>query len=146
MTDTYELTLLRDEELRLLRRIEGLIAEIGQLRGALKLFADEADRTGVEFVKHAQKWKRETIHLSSPTQKYIHPSYARIIGLGLSVVPLILDDLRKQGGDWFYALRAITGENPIKTSMAGDMPKMTRAWLLWGAKRNTQNASQEPKP
>jgi len=94
------------------------------------------DRTGVEFVKHAQKWKRETIHLSSPTQKYIHPSYARIIGLGLSVVPLILDDLRKQGGDWFYALRAITGENPVKTSMAGDMPKMTRAWLLWGAKRN----------
>ena len=44
MTDTYELTLLRDEELRLLHRIERLIAENGQLREALKPFADEAYR------------------------------------------------------------------------------------------------------
>jgi len=94
------------------------------------------DRTKGEFAKQAKKWRRETIHLSSPLQKYIHPSYARIIGLGLPVVPLILNELRKQGGDWFYALRAITGENPVRSSIAGDMPKMTRAWLLWGAKRN----------
>src|SRR5260370_30838174 len=32
---------------------------------------------GLEFRHHERKWKRETRHLSSPTERYVHPRYAR---------------------------------------------------------------------
>jgi hypothetical protein len=85
-----------------------------------------------EFRKHERKWKRETRHLSSPSEKYLHPSYARIIGLGWPAVALILRSLRRERDDWFYALRALTGANPVTAAMAGDMVAMTAAWLAWG--------------
>jgi hypothetical protein len=88
-----------------------------------------------EFQKHEKKWKRDTRHISSPSEKYLHASYARIIGLGWPVVSLILQTLRRQPDDWFYALRAITGENPVTAQMAGDVKRMTNAWISWGIKR-----------
>jgi hypothetical protein len=91
-----------------------------------------AERTAVEFEKHRRKWRRDTQHLSSPSERYLHPSYARIIGLGWPAASLILRSLRDDADDWFYALRAITGENPVSASMAGDMTKMSKAWLEWG--------------
>jgi hypothetical protein len=36
---------------------------------------------------------------------------------------------------WFYALRQITGANPIPDSAAGRIPEMVSAWLRW-AKAN----------
>jgi|SRR3569833_1549124 len=87
------------------------------------------------FLRLEKTWKRETQYSSSPTDKYLHPSYARIIGLGAPVLPFILNSMKKQRADWFYALRAITGEDPVSPSMAGNLPKMTQAWLDWGAAR-----------
>jgi hypothetical protein len=88
-----------------------------------------------EFRKHEQKWMRETKYMSSLTDKYLHPSYARIIGMGERVVPHILRSMEQSPNDWFYALRAITGENPVSSPQAGDMDRMTRAWLAWGKRR-----------
>jgi hypothetical protein len=94
-----------------------------------------ANNVASEFRKHAKKWKRETFHLSSPTDKYLHPSYARVIGLGRDVIPHILRELVTSPDDWFYALRAISGENPVTASAAGDMHKMTALWMAWGKAR-----------
>lgn len=88
-----------------------------------------------EFRKHETKWTRDTRYSSSLSDKYLHPSYARIIGMGPSVVPLILQRLKQQPNDWFYALRAITGANPVRPGDAGDMQKMAQIWLAWGKKR-----------
>jgi hypothetical protein len=88
-----------------------------------------------EFRRHEKKWKRDTRFLSSLSEKYLHPSYARIIGLGRPAIPHILRSLRHEPDDWFYALRAITGSNIVPMSMAGDMKKMTECWLEWGRKR-----------
>ena len=55
--------------------------------------------------------------------------------MGPPVVPLILQSLKKQPNDWFYALRAITGANPVRSADAGDMQKMAQAWVTWGKKR-----------
>lgn len=88
------------------------------------------------FRKHARKWKRETAYVSSLTDKYLHPSYARIIGLGPSAVPLILETLKRDPGDWFFALRALTGVNPVPNADAGDMPRMAAAWIKWGRQRH----------
>jgi hypothetical protein len=94
--------------------------------------AAATDTLAKQFRKHEQKWKRETRHVSSPTDKYLHTSYARIIGMGKPAASLILGSLRREPDDWFYALRAVTGANPVTAAMAGDMKRMTAAWLHWG--------------
>jgi hypothetical protein len=88
-----------------------------------------------KFRRLANKWIRQTRHLSAPSQKYLHPSYARIIGLGQCAVPFILKEIQQRSGDWFYALRAITGDDPVSDDMAGDIGRMSEAWLQWGRAR-----------
>jgi hypothetical protein len=88
-----------------------------------------------EFSKHEKKWKRETQFFSSPADIYLHPSYARIIGMGMPAVSLILRGMRDENADWFYALRAITGANPVTAEMAGDIVKMSDAWMRWGERQ-----------
>lgn len=79
----------------------------------------------------AEKWKKETGHLSRVTKRCMHPAYQQIIGMGAAAVPLILNDLKTSRDDWFWALSAITGENPITETDAGNVPKMTEAWMQW---------------
>ncbi|MBI1831736.1 MAG: hypothetical protein HYR84_09835, partial [Planctomycetes bacterium] len=68
--------------------------------------------------------------------------YQKIIGMGKPAIALILDDLRRHGpSDWFWALTAITGENPITDDLAGNMSAMTEAWLQWGRKTGYLNDS-----
>ena len=79
----------------------------------------------------ATKWKSETGLLSNVTKKCTHPAYQQIIGMGWEALPLILRDLRDSKADWFWALTAITGANPISTEIAGNITQMTEAWLQW---------------
>jgi len=88
-----------------------------------------------QFRQLEKKWKRGTEFMSSLADKYLHESYAQIIGMGPPVVPLILRSLKQQPDDWFYALRAITRANPVSVANAGDMEKMSKSWLDWGMKR-----------
>jgi hypothetical protein len=85
-----------------------------------------------EFRYHSETWLRETAHISSATELVLHPSYQRIIGLGPAVLPLLLRDLVLEPQDWFWALNAITGENPVPLEDAGDVRRMTEAWIRWG--------------
>ena len=85
-----------------------------------------------EFLRLAEQWRAETMFTSSSTEKVMHSVYQRIIGMGPAVLPLILRELRQKGGHWFWALRAITGENPVKPEDIGRVKKMAEAWLKWG--------------
>ena len=85
-----------------------------------------------EFLNNAEKWRSETKFFSNPSDKYLHPSYARIIGLGPQIVGLLLESLTTRPADWFYALRAITGVNPVADRDAGRYENMKAAWLAWG--------------
>ncbi len=84
------------------------------------------------FAKLADEWRRETCFLSSTTAIATHPAYQRIIGLGPQVVPLVLAEMQRAGGHWFWALAALTGENPVPPADQGRVPAMTDAWLKWG--------------
>lgn len=84
------------------------------------------------FSHLATTWKRETGHLSNVTKKCTHHAYQEIIGMGTGALPLILDDLRDSKDDWFWALSAITGQNPVSGEDAGNVTKMTEAWVRWG--------------
>jgi hypothetical protein len=84
------------------------------------------------FADCLAKWKAETQFTSSMTEIILHPSYQRIIGLGSDVIPFVLQELAENGGHWFWALQAITGENPVAAEDRGRTRLMTEAWLMWG--------------
>ena len=60
--------------------------------------------------------------------------YQRIIGLGWPAVSLILQELHREPDQWFWALEAITEENPVPHEAAGNVSLMAQAWIEWGAK------------
>lgn len=84
------------------------------------------------FRELVQAWRADIGPLSSATQMAMHPAYQRIIGLGLDAVPLILRELRREPDHWFWALKAITGVDPVESSQRGRVREMARAWLRWG--------------
>ena len=86
------------------------------------------------FQALAGQWRKETAHHSLMFKKAMHPLYQRIIGLGWGVTPLILKDLQtRPGGHWFWALEAVTGENPAAALESLD--EAIQAWLNWGKER-----------
>ena len=90
-----------------------------------------------EFLALAVLWKRDKAPWSSLTQMVLHPAYQRIIGMGLDAVPLILQELEREPDHWFWALNAITGENPVPNACRGDLGAMTKHWLAWGRASGT---------
>ena len=88
-----------------------------------------------EFEHLASEWKRETAHLSSLTMIVEHHAYQEIIGMGKEAIPMILRDLTGPQAQWFWALRAITRESPVRPEDRGDIEAMTVAWLDWGKNR-----------
>lgn len=80
----------------------------------------------------AERWREETEFSSSVTALFMHPAYQEIIGLGRDVLPFIIQDLAVTGSNWFWALRAISGENPVPPEERGQVDRMTARWLEWG--------------
>lgn len=84
------------------------------------------------FQQLVQRWKRDTLFTSSLTEMCIHPAYQQIIGMGRSAVPLLLEELQRSPDHWFWALSAITGEDPVQPGSHGQVTQMTEDWLKWG--------------
>lgn len=85
-----------------------------------------------KFDRLAATWRYYNNTMSSVSEMALLSSYQEIIGMGEVAIPLILDELVNRPNHWFWALRSITGENPIKPEDRGNIPKMTEAWLEWG--------------
>lgn len=83
------------------------------------------------FNRLRQQWKDETQFISSTNVIAMHPEYQRIIGLGPQVLPLIFTELQREPDHWFWALRALTGEDPVDMSHIGDIAAMQRDWIDW---------------
>lgn len=94
--------------------------------------SQEADALGRKFQDLSSRWRRETALHSSVTAIAMHPAYQQIIGLGERALPLIFGELHRAPDHWFWALQAITGENPVPDDHAGDLDAMTNDWLSWG--------------
>ena len=86
----------------------------------------------LEFELLARQWEAETFFESSPYRMASNPAYKRIIGMGWKAVPFILARMASKSGFWFEALYAITGDQPVPPSHAGDIDAMRRDWLSWG--------------
>ena len=84
------------------------------------------------FTRLAREWEEATRFINSMTEIVTHPAYQRIIGLGPAALPLIFRQLSRDPDHWFWALKAITGEDPVPPAARGNLGKMKEAWLQWG--------------
>lgn len=84
------------------------------------------------FRELADEWRRATQWSSSASEIALHPAYQQVIGLGSAALPLILRDLQVEATHWFWALRAITGIDPVRPEDRGRIQEMREAWLNWG--------------
>lgn len=91
-------------------------------------------RQGVveRFRELVQRWQVDVGPVSSATEISMHPAYQQIIGLGPEVVPLILQELERTPDHWFWALKAITGIDPVEPNKRGRIDEMAEAWIRWG--------------
>lgn len=101
---------------------------------ALSIVPDE-----LKFASLLDAWYRERKASSSLSDITTCESYMKIIGMGDRALPLILRQLRSEGGKpdhWFTALRLITNQNPVAAKDRGNLREMKRAWLSWADDKN----------
>ena len=103
---------------------------VGQARG--KEAYDEWTTEEEHFLRLLSEWRKETAFQSSPRAITNHSAYQQIIDLGKPVLPFIFKDMRENGGWWYPALRAITGDNPVPKDARGNRTLNDEAWLRWG--------------
>jgi len=89
------------------------------------------------FRELVERWKNDTGHWSSTTRRIADPSYLRIIGLarkstGHQLEKLLLLEIQNEPDEWFDALAAITGADPVKPEHNFD--EAINAWVEWGHK------------
>jgi hypothetical protein len=99
------------------------------------LASSKRDRRKQRFEQLARKWREETQWLSSTTDLAMHPAYQAIIGMGPDALPMILTELEANSGYWYWALKAISNEDPVPPSDRGAIKKMRAAWLRWGKEK-----------
>jgi hypothetical protein len=87
------------------------------------------------FDKLVATWKAERSGVYSGSEIFVHPAYQKIIGLGIGAVRLILRELERELDHWFWALAAITREDPVPPEFKGNMLAMREYWLNWGRRQ-----------
>ncbi len=93
-----------------------------------------ADRVS-RFQRLAAEWKRKSHYISNTAQMALLLPYQRIIGMRLDAVPLILQELQQEPDRWFWALEAITEEDPVPADAKGKVAQMADAWIEWGKQK-----------
>ena len=81
------------------------------------------------FERLTTQWRESSRYLSNTAQIAMLAPYQRIIGMGLPAVPLILEELRREPDQWFWALEAITEEDPVPTEAKGKDVQMAQAFV-----------------
>ena len=91
-----------------------------------------------KFEKLVVEWRASRDTISSGTEMFTHPAYQQIIGMGIEAVPLILKEMEANLDHWFWALRAITGKDPVPIAHRGRLKLMASDWLNWARKQGYQ--------
>lgn len=89
----------------------------------------------IKFQELYSRWRTERGAMSSISEAVLCPAYQTIIGMGATAIPFMLAELDSNQHDpdqWFWALKAITGIDPVPEEDRGDFVAMAKAWLGWG--------------
>ena len=95
-----------------------------------------------QFCTLRDEWVADTRYSSSGIEIINHVAYLRIIAMGMDVVPLILQELRKRIDHWFWALFIIIGHDPVPLEDRGNLEKMRDAWLRWADSQTFSTTGQ----
>jgi len=83
-------------------------------------------------------WKMSCPPSSSIEKLATHSAYQQIIGMGPDALVFILREMEQSPNHWFWALRAITGDNPAQLANRGDILAMTADWFTWAKLKGYQ--------
>jgi len=111
------------------------IISLANVRKATPIFRESVVS---KFEKLVSEWKTTRNPINSGTEMFMHPAYQKIIGMGSEVIPLILREMEANLDHWFWALKAITGKDPVPPSHRGRLKLMTEDWLSWAKKQGYQ--------
>lgn len=110
--------------------------KLGELRAYYTFPASSIRaRRRSRFGSLARQWREDTQWLSSTTEMAMHPAYQAIIGMGAEALPMIIADLREHSGHWYWALKAISNEDPVPPMNRGNIRQMREAWLNWAEQK-----------
>lgn len=110
--------------------------QLGDVRIYLESAASSVrNRRRERFNRLARQWRDDTQWLSSTTEIAMHPAYQAIIGMGPEALPMIVEDLLENSGHWYWALKAISNEDPVPPSDRGAIKRMKTAWLRWAEQK-----------
>jgi hypothetical protein len=105
---------------------------------ALPPALDKKAKLSIEFQRLVEQWKGERGSRSSITQVAMMRPYQEIMAMGPDAIPLIIAQMKSEGDEpdqWFWALRVITRENPVRPEDRGNFRKMAQAWIQWAEQR-----------
>ena len=96
------------------------------------------DATVEKFAGLVKEWQSTRNPVDSGIDMFTNAAYQKIIGMGHEVVPLILKELEVNVDYWFWALKAITGKDPVLPAHRGRLRLMSKDWLGWAKKQGYQ--------
>lgn len=111
--------------------------------GNLSDSSAEEEDLAERFGELRDVWKSQHQLTSSTTAMSMAVEYQEIIGLGPDVIPILLAELRDNPDRWFWALSALTGENPVSQEDRGNFEAMRTAWLEWGRRNDMLDPPQD---
>jgi len=89
-----------------------------------------SEKLQTDFNTLCKQWRDDTFFQSSVSEICFHPAYQTIMAMGREALPLILDDLKRQGGHWFYALKSIARKDVAEGATSFEDAR--QRWLAWG--------------
>lgn len=92
----------------------------------------------VRFHSLVDVWKQSCPPSSSIEQLATHSAYQQIIGMGPDALVFVLREMEQSPNHWFWALRAITGENPVQPANRGNLRAMAADWFAWAKLKGYQ--------
>jgi len=98
-----------------------------------------------QFEEYYKQWKAETVFESNGRKIVENTHYQKIINMGGSAVPLILEKYVQSNDHWSYALRNITGVSLNEATHNGDLEAVRTDWIEWGIKNNLIDAPELSK-
>jgi hypothetical protein len=114
------------------QRNRGEVADDDRVRPSEAITTDNSRTVREKFALLAEVWKTERGPQSSIAKMAMHPAYQQIIGLGRDAVPVLLEEMERRPSHWAWALRAITGADPVPEESRGKLVETAQAWIKWG--------------
>ena len=95
-----------------------------------------------KFRELVERWTSETRFVSALSEIEQHDALQRIIGMGKSVIPLILQELDRNPSWLLMALDALVDNPPdLDECSQGGVLESTQAWIEWGKRHITPTPS-----